>query len=121
MNARVNWRQIPWETVNENISRKLVTGKHLMMILYRFQPHQEWPTETHAAEQSGYIIEGSIILRLPDDSQEMVLGPGDGYLIESNRAHSWKVLDEEVLLIDVFSPPRNELIDHKYAPMARVE
>jgi hypothetical protein len=51
----------------------------------------------------------------------MLLGPGDGYLIESNRAHSWKVLDEEVRLVDVFSPPRNELIDHKYAPMARVE
>jgi hypothetical protein len=31
------------------------------------------------------------------------------------------VLDEEVLLVDVFSPPRYELIDHKYAPMTRVE
>ena len=121
MNARVNWRQIPCETVNENISPKLASGTHLMMILYRFQPHQEWPTETHAAEQCGYILEGNIILKLPEDSTEMILGPGDGYLIESNRAHSWKVLDEEVLLVDVFSPPRNELIDHKYAPMARVE
>jgi len=121
MNAHINWRQIPWETVNENISRKLVNGKNLMMILYRFQPHQEWPAETHKAEQSGYIIEGDIILRLPGEELELLLGPGDGYLIESNRAHSWKVLDEEVLLVDVFSPPRYELIDHKYAPMARVE
>jgi len=94
---------------------------NLMMILYRFQPHQEYPTETHEAEQSGYIIEGRIILRLPDDSREFLLGAGDGYLIESNRAHSWKVLDEEVLLVDVFSPPRYELIENKYAPMARVE
>ena len=121
MNAHVNWHQIPWETVNEKISRKLVSGKNLMMILYRFQPHQEWPTETHEAEQSGYIIEGNIVLRLPDDGHEAVLGPGDGYLIEANRAHSWKVLDEEVLLVDVFSPPRDELIDHKFAPMARAE
>ena len=121
MNGRVNWRQIPWEAVNENISRKLITGQNLMMILYHFQPHQEWPTETHEAEQSGYIIEGNIILRLPDDSHEEELGPGDGYLIKSNQAHSWKVLDEEVLLVDVFSPPRHELIDHKYAPMARSE
>jgi quercetin dioxygenase-like cupin family protein len=121
MNAHINWRQIQWETVNENISRKLVSGKHLMMILYRFQPHQEWPTETHEAEQCGYTIEGNIILRLPEDNQETLLGPGDSYLIASNRAHSWKVLDEEVRLVDVFSPPRNELIDHKFAPMARVE
>lgn len=121
MIAHINWRQIPWERVNDNISRKLVTGKNLMMILYRFQPHQEYPTEIHEAEQSGYIIEGNIILRLPDARREVLLGPGDGYLIESNRAHSWRVLDEEVLLVDVFSPPRYELIDHKYAPMARVE
>ena len=121
MNAHINWRHIRWETVNQNISRKLVTGKNLMMILYRFQPHQEYPTETHGAEQSGYIIEGNIILRLPDDSREFLLGPGDGYLIESNRAHSWKVLNEAVLLVDVFSPPRYELIENKYAPMARVE
>lgn len=121
MNACANWRQIPWETVNENISRKLITGKHLMMILYRFQPHQQWPTESHDAEQGGYIIKGNIILRLPDDSHEVLLGPGDGYLIESNRSHSWKVLDEQVLLVDFFSPPRGELINHKYAPLARSE
>jgi quercetin dioxygenase-like cupin family protein len=118
MNARVNWRQIPWEAVNDNISRKVVIGERLMMIYYRFQPFQQWPTETHAAEQCGYILKGKIILRLDDGKQELQLGPGDGYLIASNRAHSWQVLDEEVQLVDVFSPPRKELIHDKYAPMA---
>ena len=118
MNARVNWRQIPWEVVSDNISRKMVIGERLMMIYYRFQPFQQWPTETHAAEQGGYILKGKIILKLDNGKQELQLGPGDGYLIASNRAHSWQVLDEEVLLVDVFSPPRNELIDNKYAPLA---
>jgi quercetin dioxygenase-like cupin family protein len=118
MNARVNWRQIPWEAVNDNISRKMVIGERLMMIYYRFQPFQEWPLETHAAEQSGYILKGKIILRLDDGKQELQLGPGDGYLIASNRGHSWQVLDEEVQLVDIFSPPRKELITDKYAPMA---
>jgi hypothetical protein len=48
-----------------------------MMILYRFQPHQEYPTETHEAEQRGYFIAGNIILRLPDDSREFLLGAGE--------------------------------------------
>lgn len=60
-------------------------------------------------------------MRLEDEKQELQLGPGDGYLIASNRKHSWQVLDEEVLLVDVFSPPRNELIHNKYAPLAEVE
>ena len=121
MNARINWRQIPWEAVNDNISRKMVIGERLMMIYYRFQPFQQWPTETHAAEQGGYILKGKIILKLDNGKQELQLGPGDGYLIASNRVHSWQVLDEEVLLVDVFSPPRNELIHDKYAPCAHSE
>lgn len=121
MNAWVNWRQIQWETVNENISRKVISGKRLMMIYYRFQPHQRWPAETHAAEQGGYIIKGKIILRLDDEKKELQLGPGDGYLIASNRKHSWQVLDEEVLLVDFFSPPRHELFHQKFAPLSQAE
>ena len=121
MNTRVTWHQIPWETVNENISRKVVCGKHLMMIYYRFQPHQRWPAETHAAEQGGYILKGKIILRLDDEKKELQLGPGDGYLIASNRKHSWQVLDEEVLLVDIFSPPRHELFRQKFAPLSQTE
>lgn len=121
MNGRVNWHQMPWETVNENISRKVIIGKHLMMIYYRFQPLQRWPAETHFAEQGGYILKGKIILRLEDEKQELQLEPGDGYLIASNQRHSWQVLDEEVLLVDVFSPPRKELINNKYAPLRETE
>lgn len=121
MSARITWHHIPWETVNENISRKVVSGKHLMMIYYRFQPFQRWPAETHAAEQGGYILKGKIILRLDDEEKELQLEAGDSYLIASNRKHSWQVMDEEVLLVDFFSPPRNELIDNKYAPLARAD
>jgi len=121
MNVHINWNQIPWETVNENISRKVVSGKNLMMIYYRFQAFQRWLAETHAAEQGGYILKGKIILRLDDEKKELQLEAGDGYLIASNRKHSWQVLDEEVLLVDFFSPPRNELIDNKFAPLAQVD
>lgn len=114
----INWDSIPWEAVNENISRKVITGSHLMMIMYRFQPFQEWPPETHDAEQAGYILEGRIVLRLHDESREIQLGPGAGYLIESNRSHSWQVKSDVVRLIDIFSPPRHELMKHKYAPDA---
>jgi unsaturated pyranuronate lyase len=121
MDAAVMWNQLPWEKVTENISRKVVIAERLMMVYYRFQPFQQWPAETHAAEQGGYIVRGKIILRLEDEKQDLQLGAGDGYLIASNRKHSWQVLDEEVLLVDFFSPPRTELINNRYAPLARVD
>ena len=118
MHPMIKWDDIPWEAVNANIARKVITGSHLMMIMYRFQPFQEWPPEKHAAEQGGYVLKGRILLRLHDESREIQLGSGDGYLIESNKRHSWQVKDEEVKLIDIFSPPRHELLKNKYAPDA---
>lgn len=81
-----------------------------MMILYRFGPGCRWPEEQHEAEQGGYILKGRILLRLPDERREVVLGPGQGYWIASKKPHAWEVLDEEVMLMDIFAPPRFELL-----------
>jgi len=107
------WDDLRWEEVSHQISRKVFVGDRLMMILYRFQPGSHWPEEKHEAEQGGYILKGRIVLRLPDENREVLLGAAQGYWIPSKKPHSWKVLDEEVLLMDVFSPPRFELTDQK--------
>jgi quercetin dioxygenase-like cupin family protein len=108
------WDDLRWEEVNDQISRKVFVGERLMMILYRFRPGSQWPEEKHEAEQGGYILKGKMVLRLPDENREVFLGPAQGYWIPSSKPHSWKVLDEEVLLVDVFSPPRFELRDQKH-------
>jgi quercetin dioxygenase-like cupin family protein len=109
----ISWDDVRWEELSPQVSRKVFVGERLMMILYRFGPACRWPEERHEAEQGGYILKGRIVLRLPDESREVVLGPGQGYWIGSNRAHAWEVVEEEVLLMDVFSPPRFELLGQK--------
>ena len=111
------WSLIAWEKVNESIDRKVVMGDRLMMVMYRFAPNQAWPEEVHEAEQAGYILEGKIELTLSAQGKKVLLGAGDGYLIRSWSPHSWKVL-EETVLIDIFSPPRLELFQKKFAPHA---
>ncbi|MBW1973778.1 MAG: hypothetical protein DRG20_02150 [Deltaproteobacteria bacterium] len=119
MQSWIKWDQIEWEIVNENISRKVVIREKIMMVMYKFKPNVVWPEEKHEAEQGGYIIDGKIILRLPDEKKEVLLSKGDGYLIGSNMSHSWETLDEDVIFIDIFSPPRKELIKNKFAPYAK--
>ncbi len=114
--AGIIWRNIPWETVNETISRKVTYRQRIMMVMYRFAPRVEWPSERHEAEQAGYVVEGCIVLFLPDENERTELHAGDGYLIPSNHLHAWQTLDEQVVLIDVFSPPRTELFQQKFAP-----
>jgi quercetin dioxygenase-like cupin family protein len=117
MDAGFHWSEIVWERVNESIDRKAVTGDRLMMVMYRFAPNQAWPEEIHEAEQGGYILKGRIELALPAQGEKHLLGAGDGYLIPSRIPHSWRVL-EETILIDFFSPPRRELYQKKFAPNA---
>ncbi len=116
MPSWVQWDKRPWEEVTEKISRKVVMNDRMMMVYYRFRSHSKWPEERHEASQGGYIIQGNILLKFPEQGEEMQLGPGDGYLIESGRSHSWEVLGEEVILIDFFSPPRRELLKETEEP-----
>jgi hypothetical protein len=37
MARKVDWSQIPWEDVNDQVSRKVIMGDRVMMVMYRFQ------------------------------------------------------------------------------------
>jgi len=58
---------------------------------------------------------------LPSEKKTLLLGTGDGYLIPSKMPHSWKTLEEETILVDAFSPPRKELFQKKFIPLASEE
>ena len=107
MPAKIVWDDIPWEPVNDDVSRKVVMGDHLMMVMYRFREGITWPEERHAAEQGGYILQGKVEFHSGDDT--LVLGPGESYFIESNVPHYTHFI-EETILIDIFSPPRKKLM-----------
>ena len=119
MAGGIQWAQMPWEPVKDGVERRMVIGGRVMMVMYHFGPRQAWPEEVHEAEQGGYVIAGSIELTLPASGTTTVLRGGDGYLIPSMVPHSWRTLDEEVQLVDIFSPPRTELVEQKFAPNAR--
>ena len=117
MARKVDWSQIPWEDVNDQVSRKVIMGDRVMMVMYRFQAGLTWPEERHEAEQGGYVLKGKAEARSGGNS--FMLGPGDSYFIESNVPHSTHFVDETIL-IDIFSPPRKELMekDRGFAPSA---
>jgi quercetin dioxygenase-like cupin family protein len=112
---KVVWDDIPWEPIHESVDRKVVMGDHLMLVLYRFRKGLTWPEEQHFSEQGGYILEGKVEFHSGDDT--LTLGPGDSYFIESNAIHYTSFL-EETVLIDIFAPPRKNLMekDQAFAP-----
>jgi quercetin dioxygenase-like cupin family protein len=117
MARSIKWGEIPWEEVNENVSRKVIMGDRMMMVMYKFAAGLVWPEEIHLAEQGGYVLKGRY--ELHSKGEKHLILPGNSYFVESNVPHSSHFI-EETILIDVFSPPRKELMEEKggFAPYA---
>ena len=104
----MRWNEVPWDDFHPRVSRKILMGDNFMVVMYRFDRGLSWPPERHEAEQGGYIISGKVKSTI--EGNENILGPGESYMIPSNALHVSEFL-EETILLDIFSPPRKNLLE----------
>jgi len=107
----VNWNDIPVEHPSEGIERQMVIGENIMIVRFRFTPFLVTPEHTHPHEQMSMIIQGRV--RFFIEGQERIAGPGDILHFPSNTLHGATMMDEEVVLIDIFSPIREDFLVSK--------
>jgi len=108
--SHYNWSKIPEEKVTDKLSRKLITGKKVMLAQIFLKKGCIVPPHSHESEQMTYILKGSLRLRLPD--KEVTLNEGEVLHIPSSVEHSAVAL-EETLDLDVFSPIREDWLSGK--------
>ena len=63
------------------------------------------PMHTHPHEQTGYLVSGRVTFKIGEDKQD--LAPGDCWMIAGDVPHE-AIAREASVLIDVFSPPRED-------------
>jgi quercetin dioxygenase-like cupin family protein len=102
------WRDIPSQRVGEGVDRQMVVGERLMMCRLTIQPHVDTPVHSHPHEQMTLIERGRV--RFTIDGTMRVVGAGDVLHFPPNVAHGATMLDEEVVLIDIFTPIREEFL-----------
>jgi len=100
-----SWNKIPTEKLTDKLSRKLITGKKVMLAQVFLKKGCTVAAHSHESEQMTYILSGSMTLRLPD--KEVTLNEGDVLHIPSGVEHSAVALDD-TLDLDVFSPIRED-------------
>jgi quercetin dioxygenase-like cupin family protein len=100
-----SWSRVPIEKLNDKLSRKLITGKNVMLAQVFLKKDCVVPAHSHESEQMTYILSGSMTLRLPD--KEVTLNEGDVLHIPSGVEHS-AVAHEDTLDLDIFSPIRED-------------
>ena len=105
----LNWSNIPIEHPGQGIERQMVVGERLMICRFRFEPWLVTPEHTHPHEQMSLVISGRV--RFFIEGEERIASPGDVLHFPSNCLHGATMMDEEVVLIDIFSPLREDFLN----------
>jgi len=103
-----DWSKIPVEKTEEGIERQMVVGQNVMICRFRFAPYIVTPAHSHPHEQMSLIVQGKVKFILGDD--ERIVSAGDVLHFPPNFWHGATMLDEEVILIDIFSPIREDFL-----------
>jgi quercetin dioxygenase-like cupin family protein len=104
-----SWKDMGWEEVTNDISRKIITGVNEMISQVYLKKDAQVPEHSHVSEQISYIVEGS--LKFWVGGEELVLRAGELIVIPPNVPHKALAL-EDTLDIDIFSPIRQDWLDH---------
>lgn len=96
-----------WEGV---VARRL-EGDRLTVAVVELAPDAVVPEHRHPHEQCGLVIEGEVRFRIADE--ERILGPGGTWRILGDVPHEVVAGPEGAVVIDTFSPRRDDWADRR--------
>ncbi len=106
------------ETDRPGFRRRVITGDALQLCFWRIRGGAEGSVlhRHDDQEQLGIVMRGALDFRIGDTTDRTVLSEGEVYLAPRGVWHGDSTFigdDElgEVWILDVFSPPRADLID----------
>ena len=85
---------------------RLVWGERIMLSYATIQPNCNLPTHSHPNEQVGIVIDGEMKLTIGNETR--LCKKGDAFTIPGNVEHSVTNGDKLTIVVDTFSPPRED-------------
>lgn len=102
------WDSIPVEQIAEGIERQMLWGAHTMVCRLRIAPRTVTAVHSHPHEQITLVERGRVLFIV--DGQPRETAAGDVLLFPPHCEHGATMLGEEVVLIDIFSPVREDFL-----------
>lgn len=90
------------------VTMQPVTGGRIMFSWVTIEPESEVPLHQHPHEQVGFILDGELELTVGDETRR--LRTGDAYTIPPELPHAARTGATGCLLVDIFSPPREDYL-----------
>ena len=106
----IRWTDIPAESVTPSIARQYITGDRVTVARFELAAGGVVPRHAHENEQVTCVLSGALRFRF--DGHDLMAGAGEVVRIPGGIAHEVEVV-EDALVIDVFSPARQDWIDKK--------
>ncbi len=112
----INIRDVPPIEPVPGCRMRTPFGKHLMLSHLEMDAGAEVPLHSHPHEQGGMLIRGKLQLTIGDETR--LCNPGDMFLIPPNVPHRAVAVDGPALVLDVFSPVREDYAElaNRYIP-----
>ena len=96
----------PFAVWGEAVRARKVEGERITLAVVELAPAAVVPEHRHESEQLGMVIEGSVTFTI--DGETRRLGPGGSWRITSNRPHTAEAGPDGAILLDVFTPIRDD-------------
>ena len=90
--------------LGEGITARAVVGERMTMAVVDLDPNAALPEHHHENEQLGFVLSGSITMRIGGEKRE--LRAGDTYTIPSDVPHDGVAGAKGCTAVDVFAPVR---------------
>jgi quercetin dioxygenase-like cupin family protein len=91
----------------EGVEVRVIPGERMTMAFFHLEPGAKIPEHAHPHEQMGTVLKGSIELAIGEENK--VVKEGCAYHIPPNVPHSGRCLEAPCEVLEVFSPPREDL------------
>lgn len=111
--GHASWQHTSWAAMAADspmagIDRRMAVGDKLMICRLRFDPCTVTAIHRHPHEQMTLVERGRV--RFFIEGEERIAKAGDVLHFPSNVEHGATMMDEEVVLLDVFTPIREDFL-----------
>lgn len=103
-----SWQDLPSKTVSEFRSHRSFKGEKIRVLLQIFKPGHIGEKHKHQSEQISHILKGRIKLTI--DEEERIVKAGDLIHIPENQIHQIKSVEEEAIILEIFSPSEYQVL-----------
>jgi quercetin dioxygenase-like cupin family protein len=103
-----SWNAIAADSPMAGIERRMAVGDRLMICRLRFDPFTITAVHRHPHEQMTMVERGRV--RFFIEGEERIAVAGDVLHFPSNVEHGATMMDEEVVLVDIFTPIREDFL-----------